>query len=365
MANRNFLPGAKTLEHETRKVYARCALGLAGAVSSIEGTGVSTITKEATGKYSVTLEDSYPKFLHGAAIIASTAEDTVSTSVTGTSEVATFTFVQKSSCVDGDFGLVTDTSGNKWAFAIDTTGSAPEPTSALWTAVPAARKVNVNVSAATTSTDVSLAVRNAFAALTDIGTVITVGANSTDHFAVTHVLRANVANAAVYKLDGTASPASVSVATGTPGIQTAVDVTANTVAFVAHGLTTGRKLALSIGGGSLPAGLSATTYYAIVVDANTIKFATSVANAEAGTAVDITDYGTAAQTMTITPDAILGSQVAKCEFSNTMQAQVLAGGKIYFNCYDYAGALVQPLNGSLLFIELTLRNSEIKAKGEA
>lgn len=50
---------------------------------------------------------------------------------------------------------------------------------------------------------------------------------------------------------------------------------------------TGTPLALTTDG-VLPAGLSATTYYAIKVSATTLKLATTVANANAGTQVDIT-----------------------------------------------------------------------------
>ena len=46
-------------------------------------------------------------------------------------------------------------------------------------------------------------------------------------------------------------------------------------------------------GGALPTGLSTDTdYYVIVVDANTIKLATSASNAAAGTAVAFSDNGT-------------------------------------------------------------------------
>jgi hypothetical protein len=207
--------------------------------------------------------------------------------------------------------------------------------------------------------------RAGLAGLTSISGVITVASSSGADVPWTHVLRANVTNVAVYKEDGAASPTSMTATTTTAGIATAVNVTNNTITFASHGLFTGRAIALSINSGSLPAGLSAATYYAIVVDANTIKFASSVANAEAGTAIDITDYGDEAKTMTVTPSAILGSQVGKVEFLDTVAANTLTGGKLYFNCYDYAGAAVQVANGSTMFIELTLRNSSVKSKGEA
>lgn len=63
-------------------------------------------------------------------------------------------------------------------------------------------------------------------------------------------------------------------------------------------LHTGQAVALT--GGSLPTGLSATTYYVIRVSATVIKLASSVANANEGTAVDITADGSGTCTLTQT-----------------------------------------------------------------
>lgn len=63
-------------------------------------------------------------------------------------------------------------------------------------------------------------------------------------------------------------------------------------------LHTGQAVALT--GSALPTGLSATTYYVIRVNATTIKLATSVANANEGTAVDITADGSGVCTLTQT-----------------------------------------------------------------
>lgn len=66
-----------------------------------------------------------------------------------------------------------------------------------------------------------------------------------------------------------------------------VDVDEDTITITGHGLVTGADVALTTSG-SLPGGLSATDYFVIVVDADTIQLATSLSNAQAGTAVDIT-----------------------------------------------------------------------------
>lgn len=87
--------------------------------------------------------------------------------------------------------------------------------------------------------------------------------------------------------------ASTDVNTGTDQIT----VTANSE------LITGRKIQLTTTG-TLPTGLSlATDYYIIVVDSTHIKLASSLANAVAGTAIDITGAGSGTNTGTHTGTA--------------------------------------------------------------
>lgn len=83
-----------------------------------------------------------------------------------------------------------------------------------------------------------------------------------------------------------------------------VSVADNTITIAAHGYLTGLKVALS--GTNLPTGLSATDYYIIKVDVNTIKLATSQALALAGTAVDITGQGTT-NDAALTPAVLAGT----------------------------------------------------------
>lgn len=70
-----------------------------------------------------------------------------------------------------------------------------------------------------------------------------------------------------------------------------------------HVYGTGTLVTLTNSGGALPAGLSAATdYYVIWLTKDTFSLATSLANAEAGTAVNITGTGTG--THTITPTSV-------------------------------------------------------------
>ena len=346
-------------EIECIKVFGQFDIGAAGAVSNLEGNGFDSVVESATGVYTATLTDTFFKFLGGSVGFVCPASNVAKTALTGVSAVQTATFAALADTDPSDHIVITDTNGNLWGISLDTTGSDLEPTGAVWASIAAGRKVHVNISAQTTGADVAAAVETAFDALTGVGSVITTADTGAD-LAFTHVFRAPVAALATYNEDES-DVGTTTVAETTAGILTSVDITANSVAVVAHGWQTGRLVALSISGGSLPTGLSATNYYVIRVNDNAIKFASSLANAEAGTAVDITDYGTAAQTMTMAPVGPFGSAVANAEIGSET---VSSSRAIVINCFDYAGALVQPANGSKCYIELSLRNSSVPSKGE-
>lgn len=96
----------------------------------------------------------------------------------------------------------------------------------------------------------------------------------------------------------------------------AVNVTNNTATITAHGYLTGLKVQVS-NPGTLPTGISAATdYYVIKVDADTIKFATSQANALAGTAVDITAAGAGTNTVEVVTTIAGSVKLQKNNFPN-------------------------------------------------
>lgn len=73
----------------------------------------------------------------------------------------------------------------------------------------------------------------------------------------------------------------------------------------AHSFVTGIVVQVSNSGGALPTGLSAgTNYYVTRIDGDTFYLATTLANALAGTKIDITGAGSG--THTITPTAFAG-----------------------------------------------------------
>lgn len=109
-------------------------------------------------------------------------------------------------------------------------------------------------------------------------------------------------------LDGAKGFACVVEATvSTPSAKTFTAAASDIITIASHGFKTGLKGQVSTSG-VLPAGLAAATdYFVIVVSANTIKLASSLNNANAGTAVDITDAGTGTHTFTAT--ALAGASV--------------------------------------------------------
>lgn len=78
--------------------------------------------------------------------------------------------------------------------------------------------------------------------------------------------------------------------------------TSDIVTMAGHGFKTGNGPFQLSTTTTLPAGLSLTTdYYAIWISSSTFYIATSIANAQAATRVDITDTGTGTHTLSMLP----------------------------------------------------------------
>lgn len=128
-----------------------------------------------------------------------------------------------------------------------------------------------------------------------------------------------------------------------PAVRTFTDasvtVASDIIAIATHPYVTGCRVALTTGG-VLPAGLSATNYFVINVTSGTIKLASSLANAVAGTAVDIT-AAAGGGTHTLTASASAGN-VAKLQESNdnTNWSDV---GTYTVTIATTAGAVVWPM----------------------
>jgi len=126
-----------------------------------------------------------------------------------------------------------------------------------------------------------------------------------------------------------------------------VDVDANTIVSVAHGYVTGIKVAATTAG-TLPTGLSATNYWVIKVDADTLKVASNLANAVAGTAVNITAVGVGNSTLT---PATSTSNVCKLQEGNDGTNYTDVSGKTV-TIATTAGSAVWEYTGSCRYLNV-------------
>ena len=158
-------------------------------------------------------------------------------------------------------------------------------------------------------------------------------------------------------ITGTAGDVQVAEA-ATPlagGVNSDVNATDDEFTLTAHTFQTGLKIALT-SSGTLPTGLSATDYYVIVVDANTIQLASSLANAEAGTAVTFSSQGASGSTITFTPGALAG--VIAVQGSNDYNPHLGTGT---FYSLTFSPTLAQPAdNNSGYLVGLTFYWKYIK-----
>ena len=275
----------------------------------VDNAGALAPTTGATRDVEITTVTSGMSSAQVAAVVR-TAIDGDSKFNVGTLTDSTFNAVCK------DLISVADASAGDSGFtvvvAVQGTALGAEPTGAIWAAIPAARKGQANAySVAGTKTAITIAglavtALNALSGFTDVVTLADIGDGTVT---VTHVVRGPV-TLAVPKSVNDAGAGSITVADSTNGVASTVSVSANTLTIAAHGWTTGLKVVLTVAPGSLPTGLAGSVdEFVIVVDADTIKIADTLAYALAGTARDITDQGTDGSTITVTPTAVAGAVV--------------------------------------------------------
>lgn len=155
--------------------------------------------------------------------------------------------------------------------------------------------------ASVTANNIASAARSAITSA--VGSDIVVS-GATSHIILTNATRGTCTATA----NGAVSPG-FTVSNSPAGTAVGVDTSAETVTITANLMTTGLKGQLTTTG-TLPTGLSLSTdYYIIYVDANTVAFATSLANAQAGTKVNITDTGADNSVNTFTATSIAGASV--------------------------------------------------------
>lgn len=105
MANRNF-NRFQSLEKEIKAIYVLATVGAAGAITldAANSKGVASITKAATGRYQITLQDKYNSLVHAdVSILSSAAQDLVPQLVSeAVSTAKTVTFRTNAAGVEAD-----------------------------------------------------------------------------------------------------------------------------------------------------------------------------------------------------------------------------------------------------------------------
>jgi len=246
----------------------------------------------------------------------------------GRFEVDTATFQAKASMAAGDYLVIYDTLNEPWAIAANISGADPEPTGSVWQGVNPARRAQVDLSSAViiTAADVSVAFQNAFNALTSVPFVASTPPSANCTF--TQNIRSPIEAPSSHNANDSGS-GSIAVVVTTPGISPEVFPTTDTIYVPTHGYSNGFKIRLTTTG-TLPAPfMTATDYFVIVVDEDTIQLASSLSNAFAETPIDITNQGSNGATNTITGVALAGASVTfQCSNDGTNWADIQAATAI-------------------------------------
>lgn len=110
-----------------------------------------------------------------------------------------------------------------------------------------------------------------------------------------------------------------------------IDAASDQITIDNHGLTTGDALVYSDGATADGGLVDATTYYAIVIDSDTIQLAASTGNAASGTAIALDGNGSDDQSLTLTGDpitiaAVGAAPVGEAGYRSSVSAGAYSGG---------------------------------------
>ena len=118
-----------------------------------------------------------------------------------------------------------------------------------------------------------------------------------------------------------------------------VVLASDTIVYPAHVFETGNQVNYAINGGTAITGLTGgTNYYIIRVDGNTIKLATTLSNANAGTAIDLTGLGVGTHTIKLIPAAFFVDTTEATIASNRASGLKTAGWNKFTTYTDANGA---------------------------
>lgn len=190
--------------------FKKCAIGAEGAeigVQHDEAAGPVAASGTITVTYA-SVADADTAVIGGLTFTAKTAVQ----------EIQTLTFDTQENTVAGDYFVVYDDAGLAWAFAADTTGTDEEPTGAIWTAIPAGRKAQVDISAATTAAEVAAAFELVMDALSGFSSEFTTDDSAADGTMIVTAATAKLLTSGVVKNEDDSGAGSIAIAVTTAGL---------------------------------------------------------------------------------------------------------------------------------------------------
>ena len=240
-----------------------------------------TLKDSAQNPYGSTPTDFYPV---GSESSVSVVRKTF---LGGTAEVTDITLPATAGATQADYLSVTAVDGTTYAIWLDIDAAGTAPSGVLY--VAATQKIMVSIVTGGTAAENAALFRAALLANTAWVADFTTSAITTATMTLTQILTgASTDPAPKNANDGGAG--SITLTVTTQGSDGNVVVSTSRVTSTSHGYSTGDRIIVS--GAGLPGGLTTgTTMYAIVIDANVLKFATTQALARAGTAVTLTSFG--------------------------------------------------------------------------
>ncbi len=139
--------------------------------------------------------------------------------------------------------------------------------------------------------------------------------------------------------------------------RTSINISNEQITLNSHNFETGDRLTYSNGGGTTLSNLSAGDYFAIKVDNNTIKLASSLANANAGNAINLDSASHSFNTRTAVSVANDTIQISGHNFENGDTVTYTSGGRTLRNLTSGTNYVVRDVSGSSFKLKDTSNNN--------
>ncbi len=244
-----------------------------------------------TTAISCKLEESYDAINWEAVGSESSVSVVKKTFAGGVGEVTDITWPSTAAASQGDYVSGTTPAGVTFAVWLDIDAAGAAPTGAIYLA--ATNKIKVSIVTGGTAPQNAALARTAVLANAAWAANFTTSVVTSATFTATQKNGGVVADFAPKSTDDLGA-GSVVISVTTAGTAGGVNTSTDLVTSTSHGFVTGQKI-LYVASTLALGGLTTNTlYWAVVSDGNTLGFATSYANAIAGTLIDLTTEGTGA-----------------------------------------------------------------------